>query len=97
LRRWKVGEMSIFEIIKPIIFWVSPLIFLVGLLLLIAEYRYRKLEETLGREVGGLKKKIMPGLETTIYSFQNSLLSKRIIVGIIFIVCSVIFFFTFRG
>lgn len=90
-------ELNIFDIMKPIIFWVSPVILLVGLLLLITEYRYKKLEETLGKEVGGLKKKIMPRLEATIYTFQNTLLSKRIIVGVIFIICSIIFLFTFRG
>lgn len=90
-------ELTFFGVMRSTLFWVTPVIFIVGLLLLVAEYRYRKLEEILGREIGGIKKIVIPKLETTIYTFQESLLSKRIIVGSVFIICSIIFYFAFRG
>jgi len=89
-------EVSIFEIVGRVLFFVSPVIFAVGVLLIVSEYKYRKLEELLGRHVGGIKKITFPRLEATVYTFHESLLEKRIVVGVIFIACSVMFFIVFR-
>lgn len=90
-------QITIFEIMRSVLLLVSPVVFIVGVLLLIVEYRYRKLEEVLGKEIGGIKKIIIPKLETTIYTFQESLLRKRVIVGLICIICSVLFFLIFKS
>jgi len=90
-------QITIFEIMRSVLLFVSPIVFIVGVLLLIAEYRYRKLEEVLGREIGGIRKIIIPKLETTIYTFQEALLRKRVIVGLICIICSALFFFIFKS
>ena len=90
-------QITIFEIMRSVLFFVSPVIFVVGVLLLVAEYRYRKLEEVLGREIGGIRKIMIPKLEATIYTFQESLLRKRVIVGLVCIICSVLFFFIFKS
>lgn len=89
-------RIIVLEAVKLFLFWTSPLLFIVGMLLLAAEYKYRKLEEILGKEIGGLRKIAMPKLDTTIYTFQESLLSRRILVGAILIIFSVLFFLIFR-
>jgi len=90
-------QITIFEIVRSVLFFVSPVIFIVGVLLIITEYKYRKLEDVLGKEIGGIKRIIIPRLETTIYTFQESLLRKRVIVGLVCIICSAVFFFTFKS
>jgi len=90
-------ELTFFDVMRSTLFFVSPVIFVVGVLLLIAEYKYRKLEGVLGKEVWGMKKIMIPKLEATIYTFQESLLKKRVIVGIVCIICSLIFFLAFKG
>ncbi len=90
-------ELTIFDIMKSALLFVSPVVFVVGVLLLIAEYKYRRLEGILGKEIFGLKKIMIPKLETTIYTFQESLLKKRVIVGLICIISSVVFLLVFRG
>ena len=64
-------EISFFEVIRSILFWASPVIFIVGIFLLVAEYRYRELEKVLGKEIGGIRRIIIPRLETTIYTFYR--------------------------
>ena len=90
------NKIMVFEVIKSVMFWTSPALFIVGLLLLIAEYKYRKLEEILGKEIGGIRKIVIPKLEATIYTFQERLLNRRIIVGSILIIFSILFFIIFR-
>jgi hypothetical protein len=90
-------EITIFEIVGRVLFYLSPVIFAVGILMIVSEYKYRKLEELLGKEIGGIKKIRFPRLETTIYTFHESMLKKRIFVGLVYIVSSVLFFIVFRN
>jgi len=91
------GGSTIFHVIRMVIFWVSPLIFFVGLFLILTAKRYAKLEEKLGREIGGIRKRVAPKLETNIYSFHQWLLKKNVIVGFFYIACAVLFFFFAKG
>jgi len=84
---------SIFRFISWFLIVVSPIIFVIGLFLLITEHKYRKLEEILGREIGGIRKRVFPKLEVTIYTFQERLLSGRLLLGCFFIIFSLLFFF----
>jgi hypothetical protein len=90
-------EISIFEILAHVMFWLSPVIFCVGVLMIVSEYKYRKLEELLGKEIGGIRKITFPKLEATIYTFHESMLKKRIVVGIAYIVCAILFFIVFKN
>lgn len=89
-------EITIFEIVGRVLLVLSPIIFAVGILLIMSEYKYRKLEEILGREIGGLKKITFPKLEATVYTFHEKMMEWRIVVGVIFIACSIIFFMVFK-
>jgi hypothetical protein len=89
-----VDEVTIFEVIKPVIFWLSPLIFLVGVLLVLYG-NYKKLDSIFIRELG-IRKKIFPKLESNNYSFHAWLLEKNTLTGIICIVFATVFFFIFR-
>ncbi|MFH0935600.1 MAG: hypothetical protein V1828_01890 [Candidatus Omnitrophota bacterium] len=91
------GELPIFQVIRIIIFWTSPVIFLVGLFLIVTAERYAKLEDKLGREIGGIRKRVIPKLETNIFTFHQWLLKKNVIVGCVYIACAILFFFFAKG
>jgi hypothetical protein len=55
---------------------------------------YRNIERVLSKEVGGIRKKILPKLETDILSFHEWCLQKNTLVGLIFVVLAMVFFFT---
>ncbi len=86
------GEVGFFEVIKFFMVYLSPLVVLVGFLLLLYG-NYRSIEETLSREISGSRKKIAPKLENNIYTFHEWLLEKRILTGVIFILFGVFFYF----
>jgi hypothetical protein len=86
------GEIGFFEVVKLFMIYLSPLVVFVGFLLLLYG-NYRSIEETLSREISGVRKKMLPKLENNIYSFHEWLLEKRILTGVIFIVCGVVFYF----
>ena len=84
---------KVFLAMKTFLLWTSPLILLEGILLLLTrEDKYRKLEENLVKEVGGIRKKIIPWLETNNYVFQNWLLKRKLMLGIIFVVYALMLF-----
>lgn len=84
---------TIFDVIRVILFFVSPIIFLEGvLLLLLTVDRYNRLEKALNKEIGGLRKHVIPALETDIYAFHNWLLKRSVAVGVICIVYSLTIF-----
>jgi len=89
-------NITVFEIVRPIMFWMSPVIFLFGVVLIMYS-NYRKLEEFLGQEIGGVKRRVVLAIETNIYVFHEWLLEKRTLTGIACIIFSILFFFVFRS
>jgi len=90
-------EATFFDILRIVMLWMSPVIVLVGLLLLLLNSgAYGSLEDKLGREVGGIKKRIIPLIETNINSLHNWMLARKSIVGLVFIVCFLVIFFFLR-
>ncbi len=87
-------DITVFDVLRAIIFWLSPGIFFVGILLVLYG-NYKKLETMLSKEMG-IRKKIFPKLENYDYTFQRWLLEKNTLVGVIFIACAVTFFFVLR-
>ncbi|MFZ5800172.1 MAG: hypothetical protein ACOY3D_02190 [Candidatus Omnitrophota bacterium] len=84
----------IFEILRFILLGLTPLVFIEGLLLLLVkEQKYEKIEATLSKEFGVLKRKVVPWLENNIYSFQRILLKKKVFLGVFFVVYSALMFF----
>jgi len=90
-----VDDSFIFYAIKEFIFWCSPIIFFVGVLLVLYG-NYRKLETNLAREIGGICKKTFIKWETNIYTFHDWVMERHTLVGLILVVCALLFFFNLR-
>jgi len=90
-------EINFFDVLKFVLIWVSPVIMLVGsLLLLLSNKSYSQIENKLAREIGGIKKSVLPSLETSNNSLHNWLLANKNATGLIFIVCAFIIFMVMR-
>ncbi|MGE5197227.1 MAG: hypothetical protein ACM3IL_01835 [Deltaproteobacteria bacterium] len=88
-------SITIFDIMKAVIFWSSPVLFLLGIILVLYG-NYKHLEDRLGAEIGGIKKKIVPAIETNIYTFHSWLTAKKTLIGLICIIFAMAVFFTLR-
>jgi len=88
-------EGFIFETVSKIVFWSTPLIFLVGLLLMFGSNRYKKLENELDKEVVK-PDRLFPRLERNIYKFREWLLQKHVFIGLLFLVSALYFFISLR-
>jgi len=92
-----MGEINFFDVLKLVLLWVSPVIMLIGsLLLLLSNKSYSQLENKLAKEVGGVKKSAFPSLEANNNSLHNWLLANKNATGLIFIVCAFIIFMVMR-
>ena len=86
-----------FDLVRVALLFLSPVVFLEGALLLLLNVdRYSKLEKSLSKEVGGMRKRMAPTLETNIYAFHNWLTRKSIAFGGVCIVYSLLIVFLFR-
>ncbi|MCX5694922.1 MAG: hypothetical protein NT014_07400 [Candidatus Omnitrophica bacterium] len=83
-------EWLFFDWMRVIVFWTSPVVFLLGLILLIYN-KYNKLEVIAGREFG-LRKRIFPKIEQNIYTFHEWCLRKRTLIGLACIIYAVVVF-----
>ena len=89
-------QLTIFEVMKTILLWLSPMVLLGGMILLIGKAdKSIKLEARLGKEVG-IKKRLIPRIETNIYTFQNWILKRTFILGLFFIIYSIMLFIVLR-
>jgi len=87
-----MGEgFDMFMFMKSFLLCVSPVILVMGFLVLLYG-DYRRIEELLAKEVGGISKKITPKLETNRYAFHEWLCERRILCGAAFILCAIFFF-----
>ncbi len=91
------GEATIFNILRIITLWLAPVVMIIGsLLLVLTSGAYSSLEEKLGREVGGIKRRIIPVLETNINSMHQWVLARKNIFGGFFIACSLLILLLLR-
>jgi len=89
-------EQSIFQIVGEFVLWLSPVIFCIGAFLILAPKFYKKMEDNLNKEIGGIKKRVAPKLESNIYTFQSWMLAKNNLIGLLCIVSSFVFFIMFK-
>ena len=90
-------QLTIFEVMRTILLWLSPFILLEGIFLLIIKVdKHIKLEHHLGKEIGGIRKRLIPRIESNIYTFQNWLLKRTSILGLFFVIYSVMLFVLLR-
>jgi hypothetical protein len=83
-------EWLFFDIMRKIILWSCPVIFLLGVTLLVYS-NYSNFEAFLGREFG-LRKRIVPKLGTNVYSFHEWCLKKHALIGLVFIIYALVVF-----
>jgi hypothetical protein len=84
---------NFFETLIVLLFALSPFLFISGLIILLAQMiKYSKLESTLGKEIGGITKRIIPAIETNIYVLHNRMIKKRVLIGLCCIILSVVLF-----
>ena len=89
-----MNDAPFFHVLRVIVYCSSPVVFFVGVLLVMYG-NYRKIEQTLGKEAG-ITKRIIPVLENNIFTFQEWLLQKHTMVGLICMVAALIIFFLLR-
>ena len=80
--------LSFFGVLGLIFFWLSPVIFILGIVALCYR-RYSDLEHMLIRDVGGIRRRIVPVLEKDHFEFHEWLLTHRAFVGITCIAVSI--------
>ena len=85
-------EAGVFLFLKPFLGASSVIVFGAGIVLLIAPNTFRRLEEVMNDEIGGIKKRIIPSLENTFGSFHKWLLTKTNAIGIICLFAAAIFY-----
>lgn len=73
--------------IRIFLYLLSLTVLMVGILL-IAYKDYGKVEEVLGKEKG-IRKRIIPAIETNIYTFHQWLLKRRKTLGIICVMTAI--------
>jgi hypothetical protein len=82
-----------FETFIVFLFALSPFLFISGVLILLAQLqKYNKMESVLGKEIGGITKRIAPIIETNIYSFHNRMIRRKVIIGLVCLILSVVLF-----
>ncbi len=85
-------EFSVFDVLKKVVLWLSPLVFLEGMFLVLFKAdKQLRLEEFLNQKIG-LRRKLVPEIEKNIYSVHNWLMNRTSVIGIFFIVYSVLIF-----
>lgn len=87
-------EWAFFDIMREIVFWSSPVVLLIGLVLM-SYHRYGNIETVLGKEYG-LRKRILPGFERNIYSFHEWCMKNRTAIGLVCIIYSLTVYFALR-
>jgi hypothetical protein len=72
---------------------MSPVVMIVSsCLLLLSSDKYGKIEDVLGKDLGGIKKKTVPLLEKNIDFLQKWMLKYKKITGLVFIFCALLIF-----
>lgn len=89
-----MGEWPFLEVLRDIAFWTSPLVFLVGVTMLL-QSEYKNFEALMAKEYG-LRKKILPKLEKNIYSFHEWCLKKHILLGSACIIYALVVFLVLK-
>ncbi len=87
-------EWVFFDVLREIILWTTPFALLTGLILLVRR-DYSHLEKILSREYG-LRRRLLPKIESNIYIFHEWCLQKRVIIGLACIIYAVIVFSLLR-
>jgi len=83
-----------FEATAAFLFGLGVFLFVSGLIVILTELnKYHKLESVLAKEVGGITKKIIPALETNIYTFHDRIVQSKMYIGLLCIILSIALFF----
>jgi hypothetical protein len=92
------AQFTIFDGARIFALWTSPIIFITGVLLLFTSVeQYKKIEKMLEKQIGGIRKMVVPKIENNIYAFHNWLLKRKFLTSLMCIVCSTILFFLLKN
>ncbi|MFH0918546.1 MAG: hypothetical protein V1830_05375 [Candidatus Omnitrophota bacterium] len=83
-------DWTFFDILREVIFWSSPAIFILGVAMLMYS-NYKNFEALMAKEYG-LRKRVLPELEKNIYTFHEWCLKKHTLIGMACIIYSVVVF-----
>jgi hypothetical protein len=83
-------DWTFFDILREVVFWTSPVVFMLGVALMMYG-NYQNFEKLMAKEFG-LRQKILPKLETNIYSFHQWCLKKNTFIGLVCVIYSIIVF-----
>ncbi|MFC1674807.1 hypothetical protein ACFL1K_02840 [Candidatus Omnitrophota bacterium] len=90
-------EITVFEAMRVAYYSMSPLFFVLGLILLFTGIEgYTRLEDVLAKELGGIKRRVIPKLEKNNYALHQVLLKGKIGIGVLCIAFSLLLFFFLR-
>ena len=87
--------VSLYAIMKDFMHVGSPIIILVGVLIILHR-NYGKIEENINKDVGGIKVRIFPRIESNILTLHELLFNVKNLIGILCILTGAIFFFLSR-
>ncbi|MCU0665953.1 MAG: hypothetical protein MUF05_02530 [Candidatus Omnitrophica bacterium] len=88
--------LTVITALRVIFFWSSPLLFVIGVIIAVYS-NYRILEEKLAQNIMPVKIKKILVVEKNIMTFHEWLLNKRVAIGILCIISSVVFFITLKS
>jgi len=87
-----MDEMEIYLVIKQVLHILSPIIVGVGIVF-IWNGICAKVEDVVDKDIGGIKTRIFPKIESNIFTVHKLLLKKKNIVGIVCLIFGICIFF----
>jgi len=87
--------LTVIQAVRIIFFWISPILFFCGVIIALYS-NYRILEEKLAQSVLPVKVKKVLLVEKDIMSFHEWLLNRRVQLGLLCIISSLVFFFVLK-
>jgi hypothetical protein len=87
-------DWTFFDVMRECVFWTSPIVFIIGVVLLMYG-NYKNFEALMLKEYG-LRNKILPEVEKNIYSFHDWCMKKHILIGMVCIVYSLVVFLVLK-
>ncbi|MCM8801247.1 MAG: hypothetical protein NC912_04460 [Candidatus Omnitrophica bacterium] len=90
-------EITVLDALRVILLWISPIVLVLGLVLLfIPSNVYVKLENELQKEIGGIRKRLIIPLEKNIENLHQLILANKKIVGLVCIIVSLLILLLFK-
>ncbi|MGD0336036.1 MAG: hypothetical protein ABSB18_02910 [Candidatus Omnitrophota bacterium] len=87
--------VSLYAIMKDFMHIGSPIIILMGVLIILHR-NYAKVEDKINKDIGGIKIRIFPKIESNILTLHDLFFNVKNLIGVLCILTGTIFFFLTR-